>query len=478
MLYPWDVIDETPTLPGFPGAADFAARLAAWMDEHQPDGAWFWIDGGAFGEPARSYLGLASEVRYAFPGTEETFVDELHGALTPSPRDSTPEDSTADVFTGGWVVSLGYEFGLARMGVAAPTTIAPTATAPTAIALRAPAVIEVDEATGVARLHAEPGADLAVWQAQYEAITAYPLPAWHVEHGASPRFQARSDGGHTDEAVRWRYSDDDYRDLIVECQRLIAEGEAYVLCLTNQATITQASDSIHASAARIAAALRARSEAPRSGVISTPRRALVAASPERFLTVRGRTVTTAPIKGTRPRGKTPDEDRALARELATSPKERAENTMIVDLLRNDLSRVCEPASVQVESLCEVESYQHVHQLVSVVTGRLAEGIDIFELLDSAFPGGSMTGAPKRSAIEHLQTLESGERGLYSGCFGWIRHDGASDLAMTIRSAEVLPDRITVGAGGGITSDSQPDEEVAELHLKARAVLESVAGTMR
>lgn len=469
------MIDENLKLPGFPGTADFAARLAAWIDEHEPEGAWFWVDGGAYGEPSRSYLGFASDVRYAFPGTEEKFVDELRKEFTPSPA-----VSTSDVFTGGWVVSLGYEFGLARMGVGSASADpdgAETplrAVTPTAVALRAPAVIEVDETTGIACLHVEPGVDLAAWHTQYQAISAHPLPVWHVEREAP----AGRENSHGDQTVHWRHSDDEYRDLIVECRRLIAEGEAYVLCLTNQATITHPSASIHASAARIAAALRVRSEAPRSGVISTPRRALIAASPERFLTVRGRTVSTAPIKGTRPRGRTPEEDRALAIELASSPKERAENTMIVDLLRNDLSRVCEPASVQVESLCEVESYQHVHQLVSVVTGRLGEGIDIFALLDSAFPGGSMTGAPKRRAVEHLQQLEAGERGLYSGCFGWIRHDGMSDLAMTIRSAEVLPDRITVGAGGGITSDSQPDEEVAELHLKARAVIASVAEAMR
>jgi len=176
---------------------------------------------------------------------------------------------------------------------------------------------------------------------------------------------------------------------------------------------------------------------------------IVAASPETFLEVSsGGEVITKPIKGTRPRGETPEDDARLAHELVTSEKERAENLMIVDLMRNDLSKVCEVGSVSVPILCEVESYSTVHQLVSTVVGQLRAGIDLWGILRECFPAGSMTGAPKKRAMEVLNDQESGPRGYYSGIFGMWRVDGSATVAMTIRSAMVYPDHLTLGVGGG------------------------------
>jgi anthranilate synthase component 1 len=163
----------------------------------------------------------------------------------------------------------------------------------------------------------------------------------------------------------------------------------------------------------------------------------------------------------------------LAAELVASPKERAENVMIVDLMRNDLARMCEPGTVRVEKLLAVESYPAVHQLVSTVAGTLREGTTVGQVLDAAFPAGSMTGAPKLSAMTILHELERGPRGVFSGCFGWIGAEGGLDLAMVIRSIVTYPGGAYVGAGGGITWLSDAAEEVAEVGLKARAPLRAI-----
>jgi anthranilate synthase component 1 len=218
-------------------------------------------------------------------------------------------------------------------------------------------------------------------------------------------------------------------------------------------------------------AVRESSATHHGGLIRIGEVSLLSASPERFLDVEPEgLVRTRPIKGTRARGATPDADARLAAELLASEKERAENLMIVDLMRNDLSRVCEVGSIAVTRLLAVESYAHVHQLVSTVEGRLRSGYDAIDAIGACFPAGSMTGAPKLRATELLDELEQRPRGIYAGTFGYLGFDGRADLAMTIRSI-VLDERgATVGAGGGITALSDPEEELAEARLKAAALL--------
>jgi para-aminobenzoate synthetase len=199
---------------------------------------------------------------------------------------------------------------------------------------------------------------------------------------------------------------------------------------------------------------------------------LLSSSPERFAAVGSdRTLETRPIKGTLPRGRTPEEDAVLAGRLAGEPKFRAENLMIVDLMRNDLSRVCEPGTVDVPTLMAVESYPSVHQLVSVVTGRLRPEVSTVGALRSLFPPGSMTGAPKLRTMEVIDEVESSPRGIYSGAFGWLRPDGRADLAVVIRSLTTAGDGTwTLGTGGGVTVRSEPDDELEESYAKARALL--------
>ena len=206
-------------------------------------------------------------------------------------------------------------------------------------------------------------------------------------------------------------------------------------------------------------------------------RAIASASPEPFLALdsAGRIVSD-PIKGTRPRGQSRDEDRALTRELLTSAKDRAENTMIVDVLRNDIGRVSRPGSVRVPRLCRLERTAAVQHLVSTVTGRLASGRDQFDLLAAAFPGGSITGAPKLRAMEILERLETVRRGPYTGALGWIGPDGAMATSIVIRSFVADGRRLSLNVGGGITWRSDPAEEWAETVAKARGPLDAIGGT--
>jgi para-aminobenzoate synthetase component 1 len=212
------------------------------------------------------------------------------------------------------------------------------------------------------------------------------------------------------------------------------------------------------------------------GARSGAPRAIASASPESFLSVDadGR-VMTDPIKGTRPRGQTPEEDRALAAELLASAKDRAENVMIVDVLRNDLGRVCRPGSVRVPRLCRLERTSAVQHLVSTVTGRLVPGRDAFDLLTASFPGGSITGAPKIRAMEILETLEPVRRGPYTGTALWLGPDGQLGSSILIRTLVADGARLSLHVGGGITWRSDPAEEWFETVAKARGPLRSIGG---
>jgi para-aminobenzoate synthetase component I len=206
------------------------------------------------------------------------------------------------------------------------------------------------------------------------------------------------------------------------------------------------------------------------------RRAILSASPEPFLSVdRSGSVTSDPIKGTRPRGRTREQDRALACELLASEKDRAENVMIVDVLRNDLGRVCVPGTVRVPRLCRLERTAAVQHLVSTVTGHLAPGRDSFDLLASSFPGGSITGAPKIRAMELLEELEPVRRGPYTGALGWIGPDGAMASSILIRTLVADGTRLSLNVGGGITYLSDPAAEWEETVAKARGPLSAIGG---
>jgi len=268
----------------------------------------------------------------------------------------------------------------------------------------------------------------------------------------------------------WRDDPRHYASLIESCLGHIRDGDAYQLCLTTGVHVGGAIDVVDTYCALRTIAPTRHAAFLRIGDI-----ALLSASPETFLTVRGRHASTSPIKGTRRRSSDPVEDIRLKSELETSDKERAENLMIVDLCRNDLSRVCEPGTVTVTSLNRIETYSTVHQLVSTVTGELRTDCSAGDAARALFPAGSMTGAPKQSAVAILNRLESAERGIYAGAFGFAGA-GELSLAMTIRTIVVDRGGAHIGVGGGITSGSRPDEEIAEVGVTAAALLAVLGAT--
>lgn len=221
--------------------------------------------------------------------------------------------------------------------------------------------------------------------------------------------------------------------------------------------------------------LRARSPAPFGALVQAEGWAVISNSPERFLAYDPgtRVVETRPIKGTRPRGATPAEDDALARELLASEKDRAEHVMIVDLLRNDLSRVCRPGTVSVPRLLDLESHPTVHHLVSNIRGQLAPDRDVYDLLDATMPGGSITGAPKQRVCEIITELEPTRRGVYCGAIGWLSFAGGLGTSMAIRTAVAAGGELLVHVGGGVTADSDPEAEYAETLAKGRAFFETL-----
>jgi para-aminobenzoate synthetase component 1 len=221
--------------------------------------------------------------------------------------------------------------------------------------------------------------------------------------------------------------------------------------------------------------LRRENPAPFGAYLACDDVSILSVSPERFLRLAGGAVETRPIKGTRPRGLGPMHDQALGRELTESDKDRAENVMIVDLLRNDLSRVCEPGSVRVPELFALEQHPTVHHLVSTVTGRLAPGRSATDLLRATFPGGSITGAPKVRAMEIIAELEPTERGVYCGSIGYLSAHGAMDTSIAIRTCVVRNGTAYFSGGGGIVADSDPELEYRETLHKVQGIVRTLAG---
>jgi para-aminobenzoate synthetase component 1 len=256
-----------------------------------------------------------------------------------------------------------------------------------------------------------------------------------------------------------------YRVAFDAVQGYLQAGDCYQVNLAQRFSAQASGDALDAYLE-----LRRISPAPYAAFLSFPHAQILCASPERFLSVRAGHVETKPIKGTRPRGGDAESDRLLADELRTHPKDRAENLMIVDLLRNDLGKSCVPGSVRVPKLFEVESYANVHHLVSTVEGELAQGRDALDLLRDCFPGGSVTGAPKQRAMEIIEQLESDRRGVYCGAIGYLGFDGNMDTNIAIRTLVYSDGVVRCWAGGGLVADSQCGAEYQETLDKASAML--------
>jgi para-aminobenzoate synthetase component I len=265
--------------------------------------------------------------------------------------------------------------------------------------------------------------------------------------------------------IRSSFDTESYRTAFERVHAHIRAGDCYQVNLTRRFDADVSGHSW-----RAYRDLRRLSPAPFSAYLGLPEVDVLSSSPERFLKIVGGRVETKPIKGTRPRSPDPVLDASLAAELRSSEKDRAENVMIVDLLRNDLGKACEPGSVEVEKLFDIESFANVHHLVSTVVGRLSPDRHALDLVRGAFPGGSITGAPKVRSMQIIEELEPQRRGIYCGCIGYVGFDGDLDLNVAIRTLVRRGDRLFAWAGGGVVADSRVEAEYQEGLDKASALL--------
>ncbi|MFF2273848.1 aminodeoxychorismate synthase component I [Agromyces sp. NPDC058136] len=472
--------------------------LPCWRDPAAVFERWFagaehvvWLDGGddASGvsvlgraHPGSEFVvarlagdaGTAGRVEVSRPGADAAPTTVREGEVFPLLAEALAmpvvelEPGAPSPGPLGWFGWFGYELGAAADGVAVAH-----AETPDAAFLFLDRVIVFDHAARVVRLvwldsddddsnDDSGGAD--AWADEQQAALGDGFSG-----EAATRDAPAADGTPATEhppVARWRHDAARYAELIDACQAAIVRGDAYQLCLTNRVDLD-----VHPDPAGTYLALRASSPSHHGGYVRFGEFSLLSASPELFLHIEPTgLVSTKPMKGTRPRDADPARDAALRAELLASDKERAENLMIVDLMRNDLGRIAELGSVGVDGLLEVEEYPHVHQLVSTVRARIAPQLTAVDVVRAAFPAGSMTGAPKHSAMSILHGLEEGPRGVYSGAFGYLGVDGGADLAMVIRSIVLAPSGASIGTGGGITALSIAAEEIEETRVKARALL--------
>ena len=353
-------------------------------------------------------------------------------------------------FCGGWFLLLGYE-GVGRIEPKLRLPPSPHAL-PELLAVRCRAAIVYDHLRGATHLIAEDGASgLARMESDL-------------------RQSAHS--GSTTERIGASVGEDAPERFLEGVERILRylrDGDVFQV---NLSRAWHAALAPGVTAADLYARLRLSNPAPFAGIAQWGGTAVLSSSPERLVEVQGRTVQTRPIAGTRPRGQDDAADRRLQQQLIASVKERAEHIMLIDLERNDLGRVCEPGSVEVSELMTLESYSHVHHIVSNVRGRLRAGAGPGDVLRAVFPGGTITGCPKVRAMEIIAELEGVGRGPYTGAMGYLSLDGRMDLNILIRTLVIEAGRATLRAGAGIVADSQPELELAETRAKARGLLQA------
>ena len=446
----------------------------------------FWLDSAREESPmsVASYVGVVpaqlsplrvdSACAAAESGGEDPFA-QLEAALACAPRvhpDVAAATGLPAGLRGGYVGYFGYE-ARAAMGMEHGHPVPgylPAHEAPTPDSLWLPAV------RYLVHEHARPGAAARSWlvgdeswcEAAEQLLTAAGKRASEGTPVNAPEL--------TELLLFPAPAAEAYKDAVRASQHEIYEGNSYEVCLTAQtvARIPNPSPELFFELYR---RQRAHNSAPYAAYLRCGDFSVLSSSPERFLSVdTHRNAQTKPIKGTIARGATPEEDAAAAAWLRTDEKTRAENLMIVDLLRNDLSTVSDPASVRVPVLMGVESYSTVHQLVSTVSSRLREGISAVAAARACFPGGSMTGAPKPSTMQIIEGLEGRARGVYSGALGFVSADGSANLSIVIRTLVAHDDgTVTLAAGGAIVADSDPAAEYEEMLTKLRAALPPSVG---
>jgi anthranilate synthase component 1 len=366
------------------------------------------------------------------------------------PEDTDPQ---APAFAGGWAVFLGYELA----GEIEPHLRLPRSPLPwQAFALRTPCALVHELKSGRVLAVAEAGAAAALGQLEQDARATAAAPA---------AADALRIGTVTEEAPQA------YLGRVRRAKEYVRAGDIYQANLSRPWEVA-----IHVPPGTLPAAaalyqrLRAANPAPFAALVQWDGVAIVSSSPERLVRVSGRHIDTRPIAGTRPRSRRPGDDAREMQELAAHPKERAEHVMLIDLERNDLGRVCEPGTVRVDEFMSIESYTHVHHIVSNVSGILRPSVTPVGALRAVFPGGTITGVPKFRCMQIIAELEGEGRGAYTGSLGYLSRSGRLDLNILIRTMELTGERLVFRAGAGIVADSEPERELEETRAKARGLL--------
>ncbi|HKK04930.1 MAG TPA: aminodeoxychorismate synthase component I [Gammaproteobacteria bacterium] len=376
---------------------------------------------------------------------------EAESASSPGHGDRPLNDAVP--FRGGWFIYLGYELaGQLEPRLRLPGRAAADPALPVACAVRVPAAIICDHAAGETLLVAEP---------EHAGLLD------RLAGDLDDTVGAAKGGPSSVELSVMEEPAQHYLASVERIKRYITEGDVFQV---NLSRAWRGSPPEGLSPADLYARLRAANPAPFAGLARLPGGTLVSSSPERLVRVRDGVIETRPIAGTRPRGPDAAGDAGLIAELLAHPKERAEHIMLIDLERNDVGRVAEPGSVRVDELMVLESYAHVHHIVSNVRGRLRPGVPPGEVIRAVFPGGTITGCPKVRCMEIIAELEAEARGPYTGSMGYLNLDGSLDLNILIRTLSMDKEHLTLRAGAGIVADSEPQRELEETRAKARGLL--------
>jgi anthranilate synthase component 1 len=361
-----------------------------------------------------------------------------------------PEAESLLPFSGGWLLYLGYELA----SEVEPRLRLPRCPDPVvALAIRAPAAWIRDRATGQAWLMAEPG-----HEGLLDEFADRARPGGAVAAAAHAQFRVEED------------EPEKFLAAVRRALEYIAAGDVYQANLSRGWAAWAAP---RVDPVQVYQRLRATNPSPFAALLRHEDFALLSSSPERLVSIRGNTVSTRPIAGTRPRGATPEADAALIRSLLDNEKERAEHVMLIDLERNDLGRVCAGGTVRVDEYMSVETYAHVHHIVSNVSGRLRNDVSPAGVIRALFPGGTITGCPKVRCMEIIAELEADGRGAYTGSIGYLNRDGSCDLNILIRTLTAQGGLFKFRAGAGIVADSIPAQELAETRAKAEGLLRAL-----
>ena len=405
------------------------------------------------------------------PETEKTFEDYMREYL------NTHEDKNESPLpiVSGAIGYFSYDYGRKQMGV--PTGEKDLVTIPEAVLTFYDCFIVEDcreKRTYLVSNGINGDAALEI-QAMEEAIRKFTESGKQRETEIGEKKESvngmATENSHREKfkiRISPNFEKEEYKQAVDRMIRYIIEGDIYIANMTQQLTIESEKQPLD-----VFYDLRKNNPSPFGGYLDFGDYQIVCASPERFLKMKDRHVNTRPIKGTRKRGATPEEDEMLRKELEDSGKDKSELLMIVDLERNDLNRVCTPGSVKVTELFTVEAYATVFHLVSDIEGTLADDKNVMDLLEAAFPGGSITGAPKYRAMEIIDELEHGKRNLYTGSIGYLALDGSCDFNIVIRTALHKEGKYHLGVGGGITAESDLEFEYEETLQKAKAILEAL-----